>query len=106
MERSILLFFTDQGAFLAHGVPAFDLGVTSPGGWLYYHTSEDTMIREMDRSGDTSQSPEPLLYFEASRTFMSSLPLKAVGLALVVPLCWWTFLACNGRWMGLRHLLG
>ncbi|MEW6080435.1 MAG: M28 family peptidase [Bacillota bacterium] len=99
-------------------------GVTSPGGWLYYHTPEDTidrispypmeqvgvlveaLIREMDRSGDTSQSPEPFLYFEASRTFLPSLPLKAVVLALVVPLCWWMFLAWNGRWMGLRHLLG
>jgi len=124
MERSILISFTDQGPFLAQGVPAFDLGVTSPGGWPYYHTPGDTidrisphtmeqvgvlveaLIREVDRSESMPRSPEPFLYFEASRTFLASQPLKAVALALIVPLYWSTCLSWNGRRIGLGAFLG
>jgi hypothetical protein len=120
MERSILLSFTDQGPFLARGIPAFDFGVTTPTGWPYYHTPEDTvdkispgtmgqvglltesLVRELEQYEDFPQSDEPYLYFdnENDRTYLPGIYVKSIAFALLLPLFWLTILAWNGRRQG------
>jgi Peptidase family M28 len=120
MERSILLSFTDQGPFLARGIPAFDFGVTTPSGWPYYHTPEDTvdkispgtmgqvgllteaLVRELEQYEDFPQSAEPYLYFdnENDRTYLPGIYLKLIAFALLLPVFWLTILAWNGRRQG------
>jgi hypothetical protein len=104
VERAVPFSFTDQGPFLYHGVPAFDLGVTAPS-WPYYHTPEDTadkiapfpiaqagllteaVLLELDARKRLPPGQQVYLYFNRERgTYLPSSALHLIMLALLLPL--------------------
>lgn len=116
VERAVPFSFTDQGPFLCYGIPAFDLGVTSPS-WPYYHTPEDTVdkispvpmaqagllteavISELEARQQLPPGQQTYLYFDRGPgRYLPPWALRLVMLCLLLPL----FYSARKSWRETR----